>query len=421
MMRFIKKSLWLGLALLPALSGQAIAAAQDDAASIARGRYVATAGDCVACHTVGKNKSFSGGYALETPFGKIVSSNITQDARTGIGGWSEQEFIRAVRQGKGKHGENLYPAMPYNAYVKISDADMHDLWAYMRTVAPVSNQVESNQLPFPFNIRLLMSGWNLFFFDDTPFRGDSTQSLEWNRGAYLVDGLGHCAACHTAKNFLGGDAGGKGLQGGLLAGWYAPDITGTQHGIGAWSVQQTVEYLQTGGNAITVASGPMGEAVFNSTQHMSAADLRAIAVYLKSRPGAADARTAPVDSADRQMVLGAKVYGINCAACHAASGRGIPGMATALAGNSAMQAQADNNLVNAVLRGTRGIATTASPTGAAMPSFAWKLTDAQIAAALTYARNSWGNAAPAVGASSIAAARKTLALPGQSNFAPARK
>jgi len=207
------------------------------------------------------------------------------------------------------------------------------------------------------------------------------------------------------------------LQGGLLAGWYAPEITGNrQLGIGDWSVEQTAEYLQTGGNAITVASGPMGEAVANATQHMSTADLRAIAVYLKSQPGSTGEQAAPIAASDHQMMLGAKIYSINCEACHATGGKGIPNMVAALAGNSAMHAHTDNNLLNAVLRGTRGVATKSNPTGAAMPSFAWKLTDDQIAAALTYVRNSWGNGAPAVTAASVAAARKTLVLPGQSVF-----
>ena len=386
-------------------------------AAIARGRYIAEAGDCVACHTVPHSgQPFAGGLALETPFGKLVASNITQDVKTGIGGWTEEEFTRAVRLGKGKHGQNLYSAMPYPAYNKVTDADMHDLWLYMQTIKPVSRQVESNQLPFPFNIRTLMWGWNLLFFDKKPFQPDSTQSMEWNRGAYLVEGLAHCAACHTAKNVLGGDSSKK-LQGGTLQGWFAPEITGDkQHGLGAWSLDDTVTYLKTGANGFTVASGPMAEAVENSTQHMTTADLRAMAVYLKSLPGSQAARPAPVAANDRQMLLGAKVYDINCAACHASNGKGISSMVTALAGNGSIQAPVDSNLVNAILRGTRGAITHANPTGAAMPSFAWKLTDGQVAAVSTYIRNSWGNAASATSEGSVAKARKQLALPAQTVF-----
>jgi mono/diheme cytochrome c family protein len=388
-------------------------------AAVERGRYVAVAGDCIACHTAhGSKQPFSGGLALETPFGKLVASNITQDVKTGIGSWTEAEFTRAVRQGKGKHGENLYPAMPYNAYVKISDADMHDLWAYMKTIAPVDHHVESNQLPFPFKLRFLMAGWNLLFFDDTPYRADTAQTVEWNRGAYLVQGLAHCASCHTAKNFLGGDKR-QALSGGTLGGWYAPDITGGKGGLHDWTMEQTVEYLKTGGNAISMASGPMAEAVENSTQHMTESDLRAIAVYLRSVPGAAPARPAPVPASDQRMVLGAHTYQVNCAACHASNGKGLDGLVTALAGNSALQAEVDSNLVNAVLRGTTPATTHGKPTGAGMPAFAWKLSDEEIAAVGTYVRNSWGNAAPAVAPSTVAKARKTLAAPAKMQFAHA--
>lgn len=386
-------------------------------AAIERGRYVAVAGDCVACHTAhGSGKPFAGGLALETPFGKLVGSNITQDVKTGIGSWTEEQFTRAVRQGKGKHGENLYPAMPYNAYVKISDSDMHDLWAYMKTIKPVDNAVESNQLPFPFKLRFLMAGWNLLFFDNVPFKDDSTQTVEWNRGAYLVQGLAHCASCHTGKNFFGGDTKAT-LAGGTLGGWYAPDITGGEGGLHDWTTAQTVEYLKTGGNAISMASGPMAEAVENSFQHMTEADLQAIAVYLKTVAGPEAApRPAPLADSNAQMTLGAHVYAVNCAACHASNGKGLDGLVTALAGNRALQAKVDSNLVNAVLRGTTPAITHGKPTGAGMPSFAWKLSDDEIAAAGTYVRNSWGNAAAPVAAASVTKARKALDAPAKMQF-----
>lgn len=387
-------------------------------AAVERGRYVAVAGDCIACHTAhGSGKPFAGGLALETPFGKLVASNITQDKKTGIGDWTEEEFTRAVRLGKGRHGENLYPAMPYNAYAKVSDADMHDLWAYMKTIEPVENRIESNQLPFPFRIRFLLTFWNFLFFDDSRFQPDPARSAEWNRGAYLTQGLAHCASCHTAKNFMGGDTSAT-LAGGTLGGWYAPDITGGAGGLHDWSLDQTVEYLKTGGNAIGMASGPMAEAVENSLQHMTQQDLRSIAVYLKTVPGpAAPARPAALAAGDERMKLGAHVYDVNCAACHGSNGKGLDGLVTSLAGNSALQAEVDTNLINAVLRGTTPAITHGKPTGAGMPSFAWKLSDAEIAAVGTYVRNAWGNAAPAVSASDVAGARKTLGAPYRMQFA----
>ena len=389
----------------------AVANSAANTMAIERGRYIATASDCIACHTTHNSKQpFAGGYALDTPFGKIVASNITMDQETGIGSWSEAEFTRAVRLGKGKHGENLYPAMPYTAYVKLTDADMHDLWQYMQTVKPVSKKVESNQLPFPFNIRLLMAGWNLLFFDNTPFKADPAKSVEWNRGAYLVNGAGHCASCHSGKNFLGGDQ--ALLQGGVLAGWYAPEITGNTYvGIGGWSTEQVVQYLKIGSNDVAVAAGPMAEAVTNSTQHMTDADLRAIAVYLKDLPGSGLARPAPLAASSGQMVRGKHVYEANCAACHDFNGKGVGTMVSSLAGSPGVQAPHADSLVRTVLVGDRGAVTQGNPTGAAMPAFAWKLSDSDVADALSYARNSWGNAAPAISAGEVAKARAALKAP----------
>lgn len=383
--------------------------------AIERGRYVAIAGDCAACHTDPHGgKPFAGGYALETPFGKLLASNITSDKTTGIGAWSEAEFTRAVREGKGRHGENLYPAMPYNAYVKVSDQDMHDLWAYMQTVAPVDNQVVSNQLPFPFNIRLMMMGWNLLFFDKTPFTPVAGASEQINRGAYLVQGLGHCAACHTQKNFLGGDKSDAFLQGGELAGWHAPEITGDPHvGVGGWSTQQLVQYLKTGSNDVAVASGPMAEAVTNSTQHMTDADLHAIAAYLQSLPGSNKTKPQPLAATDKVMQQGANVYSANCSACHNSDGKGINQLAAGLANNPALHSANAQSLLTTVLQGGRGAVTLDNPTSGAMPSFAWKLSDQQVASVLTYIRNTWGNAAPAVTADQAAAVRKDLKLPAQ--------
>jgi mono/diheme cytochrome c family protein len=394
----------------PTSKSNALTASSAEKEQVARGRYIATAADCIACHTAPKvGAPFAGGYALVTPFGKLLSSNITPDRETGIGTWTEAQFTRAVRQGKGKDNEHLYPAMPYNDYVKINDQDMHDLWAYMQTVAPVRNKVESNQLPFPFNIRLMMAGWNLFFFHDEPFKTDSKQTAEWNRGAYLVEGLEHCEACHTPKNLLGGDIGGATMQGGLLSGWYAPEVTSNAYvGVGNWSLEQLQQYLKTGGNNISVAAGPMAEAVTNSTQHLADADIKAMAVYLKSLPGSSAIKPQPMAAGDPVMSLGRHIFEANCAACHRSNGTGVTSMVPALADNPALQAADTTNLIRTVLQGNRGAMTAALPTGAEMPQFDWKLNDKQVAAVLTYTRNSWGNASAAVDADTVAEARHSL-------------
>lgn len=385
-----------------------------DAAAVARGRYVAIASDCTACHTQPDSKlTMAGGYRISTPFGGIYASNITPDVATGIGNWTERDFFRAVRHGKGKEGEHLYPAMPYNAYVKLTDQDMHDLWMYMRSVQPVHYQVPETHLGFPYNIRLAMMGWNLLFFKNAGFQTDVNQSAAWNRGAYLVEGPEHCAACHTAKNLIGGDTS-EYLQGSNLAEWHAPDITPNQYtGIGGWSNDQIVQYLKLGSNHVAVASGPMAEAVTNSTQHLSDADLRAIAVYLKSVPASATQRPQPLATDNAQMKMGANVYSANCTACHNSNGKGILNLAAGLAGNPGLLADDSSSIITTVLQGGRGAVTLGNPTSGAMPSFAWKLSDEQVAAVATYLRNSWGNAAPAVTADEVAKARAALKLPAQ--------
>lgn len=385
-----------------------------DSAAIARGRYVAIASDCTACHTMPESKlPLAGGYSISTPFGGIYASNITPDSETGIGSWTERDFFRAVRHGKGKEGEHLYPAMPYNAYVKLTDQDMHDLWMYLRSVKPIHYQVPETNLGFPYNIRLAMMGWNLLFFKNAGFQADSTQTAEWNRGAYLVEGPEHCAACHTAKNLIGGDSSDY-LQGGNLGEWHAPDITPNPHiGIGNWSEQQVVDYLKLGSNHVAVASGPMAEAVTNSTQHLTDADLKAIAVYLKQVPASATTLPQPLAMDNAQMKMGENVYSANCTACHNSDGKGIPNLAASLAGNPGLLADDASSIITTVLQGGRGAVTLGNPTSGAMPSFAWKLSDEQVAAVATYLRNSWGNAAKPVSADDVADKRALLRLPPQ--------
>ncbi|WP_277977962.1 c-type cytochrome [Pantoea endophytica] len=385
-----------------------------DAAAIERGRYVAIASDCTACHTMPESKlPLAGGYSISTPFGGIYASNITPDVETGIGNWTERDFFRAVRHGKGKEGEHLYPAMPYNAYVKLTDRDMHDLWMYMRSVKPIKYQVPETNLGFPYNIRLAMMGWNLLFFKNSGFQVDPNQSVAWNRGAYLVEGPAHCAACHTAKNLIGGDSSDY-LQGSNLGEWHAPDITPNPHtGIGGWSAQQVVDYLKLGSNHVAVASGPMAEAVTNSTQHLTDEDLKAIAVYLKQVPASKTTRPQPVAADSAQMKMGENVYSANCTACHNSDGKGIPNLAASLAGNPGLLAEDASSIITTVLQGGRGAVTAGNPTSGAMPSFAWKLSDEQVAAAATYLRNSWGNAASAVNPDEVAKARAQLKLPPQ--------
>lgn len=376
-----------------------------------RGRYLADIGDCAACHTAPGGKPFAGGLALETPFGQIVTPNITPDRETGIGGWSEDQFIHAMQTGMAPGGKHLYPAFPYPYYTKVRPADLAAIWTYLQTLAPVHNPVKSNQLPFPFSIRSSLIGWNLLSFKKGEFKPDPAKSPEWNRGAYLVEGLGHCGACHTPKTLWGGDRMSKALQGGELQGWMAPDITGVRGtGLGNWSTGDIVAYLKTGANAHSLASGPMREAVEHSTSRMSEADLQAIAVYLKDQPGKAE-RPQPLAADTAKMKSGAAIYQDACAACHTASGAGIAELFPPLRQNSIVQQDNPATLIRLLLVGSQAAATDAKPTGPAMPPFDWRLNDDQAAAVLTYIRNSWGNAAPDVKASDIATLRKQFAGP----------
>ncbi|MEK1894310.1 MAG: cytochrome c [Rhizobium sp.] len=391
----------LSLAFSPAWAQTA-----DQADQINNGRYQAILGDCSACHTTSGGKDLAGGKPLQTPFGPLVPPNITPDRTTGIGAWSKEDFRRAMKEGIGHGGKRLYPAMPYTAYTKMSDKDVDDLWAYLETVEPVSNAVEANQLPFPFNIRLSLLGWNTLNFNGGEFQSDPSQTVEWNRGAYIVQGPAHCGACHTPKSFMGADKAGQDLQGASLQGWYAPNITGNPVvGIGGWDDEEIVTYLKSGVNSHTIASGPMAEAVEASTSKMTDLDLRAIAVYLKSIDPSPAATQSPTPADDPRMISGGAIYRDNCSACHGGQGKGGNHLFPSLASNSMTQQPNVETLARIVIAGTHGVGTTDAPTTPSMPSFGWRLNDQQIADVLTYVRNSWGNSAAPVSADQVTGLR----------------
>jgi len=403
-MRTLALTLTAGVAALAGTS----AIAADQADQIIRGQYQAALGDCAGCHTRPGGKPLAGGLPLETPFGALIPPNITPDSETGIGDWSEADFHNMMKTGTGHDGVRLYPAMPYPAYTRMTDQDISDLWAYLTTVDPVSNKVEANQLPFPLNIRLSMWGWNLLNFSPTPFTPDPSKSAEWNRGAYIVQGAGHCGTCHTPKSFLGADKDSVFLQGASLQGWFAPDITNNgQSGLGKWSEDDVIQYLKTGVNAHSIASGPMAEAVENSTSKMTDADLKAVAVYLKSL-GSDTGNAQPAKPDQARMVTGEAIYRDNCSACHGGDGSGSSPLFPALAGNSVIAQGSTETLARVILAGSQAVHTEHARTTPAMPSLAWRLNDQEVADVLTYVRNSWGNAASAVSSGDVAAVRKEL-------------
>jgi mono/diheme cytochrome c family protein len=375
---------------------------------IEKGRYLATVADCFACHTVPDvGKPFAGARGIETPFGVITSSNITPDNDTGIGAWSDQQFDNAVRKGVRPDGSRLYPAMPFPSYTKMSRGDVLAIRAYLKTVEPVHQPVKANTLPFPFNIHEAMRAWDALYFTEGEFVPDGRQSVAWNRGAYLVLGPSHCAACHTPKSFLGGDKTGEGFRGSNLQGWFAPDITGDgKQGLGAWSEADIAGYLKTGHNRITAATGPMAEEVADSTSHYGDGDLSAMATYLKSLPERQAATPAKADSS--VMTAGAAIYRDQCSACHGLDGKGVAMLFPSLAQSSMAHASDPTSAIRLVLRGGRSVATDGEPTAPGMPSFGWQLDDAQVAAVVTYIRNAWQTEAPPVSADAVSGARDQL-------------
>ncbi len=285
--------------------------------------------------------------------------NITPDRDTGIGNWTDDEFVAALHDGRGHNGTRLYPAMPYPAYTKMTDDDVLAMRAYFATVAPVHNKVIANQLPFPLNIRFAMVFWNWLNFTPGRYQPNPQKSAEWNRGAYIVEGPGHCGTCHTPKTVLGGDKTGTPLAGATLQGWFAPNITTNSHkGIGGWSKDDLVQYLKTGTNNWTLASGPMAEAVTHSTSQMTDEDIAAIATYLKdSGAGDSASKPAPVAANDNAMRAGAAIYKDSCAVCHRDSGEGESHLFPRLAGSALVQSDDPTTLAHVVLQGTRAVAT----------------------------------------------------------------
>jgi mono/diheme cytochrome c family protein len=379
---------------------------EQHAALVEKGRYLAAAGDCAACHTREGGEEFAGGRALDTPFGKIYAPNITSDQKTGIGAWTRADFRRALHHGQGKNGENLYPAFSYPYYARVTAEDADAIYAYMRTVPAVSYDAPKNELGFPFNIRLLLKGWNLLHFRGGEYKPDKSKSAEWNRGAYLVEGLGHCGACHTPKNIIGGDRNYRRLQGGVLEGWYASDLTGNKiTGLGNWSEQDIVDFLKTGINTHSSAYGGMAEVVRLSTSKLTDEDLKAMAVYLKSIPDAGNRQVSISPSAD-VMEKGKALYAVHCPACHLPEGEGVPMTFPALAGNPNLNAHDPSSVIQIILKGTNQ-PENPSPGGIGMTAFP-QLTNAEVAALATYVRNSWGNKAPPVTASEVGRMRHMI-------------
>lgn len=390
-------------ALLP---GQAHAQTRADGADDmpARGKALVIAGDCASCHTADKARPFAGGKRIDTPFGGIYSANLTPDRDTGIGAWSDEDFVRALRHGIAPSGARYYPAFPYPYFTKLTRDDMLAIRSYLATLAPVRNTKPAPDLRWPLRYRVVMRAWNFLFFKPGAFQPDQGRSAEWNRGAYLVEGLAHCGACHTPKNFAGADRHGQALGGGVVQGLFAPRLDGAaRSGLKSWSIEDIVEYLQSGRNVHSHAGRLMAEVVVNSTSKMNDADVRAIAVYLKSLPaGAPEPEVAPPSAA--QMASGEKIYRNACIACHEVDGSGAPRIYPPLPGNANLQSADPLSTLRLILDGAQSVTTPRAPNPGSMPAYA-NLSDQEIADVATYIRNAFGNSAPAVTADDVANAR----------------
>lgn len=367
------------------------ASAADPADQAARGAYLARVGNCQGCHTPRGAAPYSGGRGIPTPFGTVYSSNLTPDAATGIGAWTAAEFRRALHNGRSRDGRLLYPAFPYDSYTRISVDDANALFAYLRSLAPVVRPNRPHALRFPYGTQPALAAWRALFFRPGRFEPQAARSAEWNRGAYLVQGLGHCSACHAPRNVLGAARDPLALAGGLmpLQNWYAPGLAGEP-------AAPTAPLLQRGASAEAALLGPMAEVVLHSTQHLQPADLQAMAEYMASLPPAEPAREPGTAPTPAQLQRGEKIYAERCVRCHGKDGRGQPRAYVPLAGNRALLRDPPANPVQVVLGGAFAASTALNPQPFGMPPFAHELSDEDVAAVLSYARNAWGNRAGAV-------------------------
>ncbi|GAB3793811.1 c-type cytochrome [Dyella agri] len=401
----------LGHAPVPRGASAVSAATLRDPALIARGAYLAAAGDCAACHTRRGGQPYAGARLIPTPFGNVAAPNLTPDAATGLGDWSFEDFWQAMHRGIGRHGEPLYPAFPYTSYTWVTRDDALAIYAWLQSLPPVSQPPVPNQLAFPYKLRRLLVAWRALYFREAVFQPDPQRSAAWNRGAYLVQGLGHCNECHAPRNALGAIARDRFLGGGEIPAqhWYASGL-GMQGrgGLDGWSERDVVDLLKTGQSTRGIAFGPMADVVRQSTQHLDDNDLHAIADYLAALPPhpAPTTTTAPFD-AGRMVTQGGAIYRQRCSDCHGSDGRGVSGIYPPLDGNVSVTEPSGINAIRAVLLGGFAPGTSARPRPYSMPPYAQQLDDAEVASVVSYIRQAWSNRAPAVREQDVSRYRHT--------------
>jgi alcohol dehydrogenase (quinone), cytochrome c subunit len=383
--------------------------------------YLARAADCVACHSIPGGKGFAGGVKMGTPLGAIYSTNITPDPETGIGRYTLADFDLAVRHGIARDGHHLYPAMPYPSYAKLADADVVALYRFfMKQVPPVHQANLKNEIPAPLSFRWPLGFWNFFFAPSAGYVAKSDHDAIWNRGAYLVQGPGHCGACHTPRG-IGmqekalDDSSANFLAGAELDAWYAPSLRGDmQTGLGTWSTQDIGEFLQQGHNRVGSAFGSMTDVINNSTSYFSDSDIDAIAAYLLSLPAKSAQQAVVYDNATTEALRnspstqpGAAIYASDCASCHGFDAKGFTSYMPALAGNPVVLDENPSSLINVVLNGSVPLVAKGTPDAYRMPQFRQQLSDQDAADVITFMRSRWGNQAAAVSAAQVAKLRQT--------------
>ena len=381
---------------------------------IERGKYLALAGNCASCHTTENGEFMAGGLPFETPFGKIYSTNITPDSGTGIGNWTGGQFLDSMRRGVRPNGEHLYPVFPYTAFTKITNEDVAALFAYLKSIPAIRQETKENEVSFPFNQRWLMSVWKMVYFDERVYETDKSKSAEWNRGAYLVNALAHCSACHSPRNLLGAENSDMAMTGGVffdkvpsgsVRPWSSPNLTSAPSGLGLWVHEEVTAYLRTGRNSFVETFGPMNEVIMNSTRNLNDGDINAMTIYLKSLPSK---ETDTGSTANNKVLgMGRTLYNLHCGTCHLPTGLGDEEVAPRLAGGSlVVQTSNPASLINVILDGPESPdpplpAKWRNP----MEDFRYLLDDEEIAALASYVRNSWGNTAGKVTAKQVAKQR----------------
>ncbi|MEO8747292.1 MAG: cytochrome c [Rhodanobacter sp.] len=391
--------------------GEVSAEALRDPALIARGAYLTTVGGCAGCHTVRGGASFAGGRPIPTPFGNVPTSNLTPDPETGLGRWSFTDFWHALHDGKGPGGKLLYPAFPYTSYTRVATGDALAIFAYLRSLPAVRQAPQPATLAFPYNLRWTLAAWRALYFRRGVFQPDPKQSAQWNRGAYLVQGLGHCNECHARRNAWGATSGGSVLAGGEIPrqDWYAPDLSTQENGgLRGWTGQDVVALLKNGQAARGATFGPMADVVEESTQHMTDADLRAIATHLVALPPR-PVRQAPRSAFNVRKIVaaGEQIYRKRCADCHGDDGKGVAGVYPPLDGNAAVTEPTGINAIRTVLLGGFPPVTAGNLRPYSMPANAQQLNDSDVALVVSYIRQAWTNQASVVRPEQVARYRHT--------------